>query len=102
MCRWARANLNGGELDGTRIVSSASLEPLVDPERHERIGLTWFIDAYRARRTINHGGSDTGFRSQRLLVPDVGLAAAAMSNVDFIHGAQWSATVAALEIALAG
>jgi hypothetical protein len=73
---------------------------LVDPERYERIGLSWFIDAFRGHRTINHGGSDTGFRSQLFLVPEAGLAAVAMSNVDYIFEAQWSATMAALEIAL--
>ncbi|HEX5166183.1 MAG TPA: serine hydrolase domain-containing protein [Thermomicrobiales bacterium] len=106
MCRWAMALLNGGELSGARVLSRESLERMwepglvVDPERHERIGLSWFIDAYRGRRTINHGGSDTGFRSQLFLVPEAGLAAVAMSNVDYVFEAQWSATMAALEIAL--
>ncbi|HYI14898.1 MAG TPA: serine hydrolase, partial [Thermomicrobiales bacterium] len=108
MCRWALANLNGGELDGVRILSRASLDamwqpgPLVNPESHTRVGLSWFIDSYRGRTTIRHDGEDTGFLSQLILVPDAGLAAVAMANVDFVIEPQWYATMAALEIALAG
>ena len=108
MCRWALANLNGGELDGARILSRASLDAMwqpvaaIDPESHARVGLSWFIDAYRQQRTIRHDGEDTGFLSQMVLVPDAGLAAVAMANVDFVIEPQWYAVMAALEIALAG
>jgi CubicO group peptidase (beta-lactamase class C family) len=108
MCRWALANLNGGELDGARILSQTSLAtmwqpgPPVDPESHTRVGLSWFIDAYRGHRTIRHDGEDTGFLSQLIMAPDAGLAAVAMANVDFVKEPQWYATMAALEIALAG
>jgi CubicO group peptidase (beta-lactamase class C family) len=108
MCRWALVNLNGGELDGAQILSQASLAtmwepgPVVDPESHTRAGLSWFIDAYRGRRTIRHDGEDTGFLSQIIIVPEAGLAAVAMANADFVIEPQWYATMAALEIALAG
>ncbi len=107
MCRWALANLNGGELDGSRILSRESLEAMwtpglsVDPDSHTRVGLSWFIDAYRGRKTIKHDGEDTGFLSQVIIVPDAGLAAVAMANVDFVYEPQWYVTMAALEIALA-
>lgn len=108
MCRWAQANLNGGELDGSRILSQESLAkmwqpgPLVDPESHTRVGLSWFIDAYRGRKTIKHDGEDTGFLSQLILVPEAGLAMVAMANADFVIEPQWYAAMAAMEIALAG
>jgi len=108
MCRWALANLNGGELDGARILARESLDTMwqprasIDPERHERIGLSWFTGAYRGRKTISHDGEDTGFQSQLILVPEAGLAAVAMSNADYVFEAPWYATMAALEIALAG
>jgi CubicO group peptidase (beta-lactamase class C family) len=108
MCRWALANLNGGELDGARIVSRESLDamwqpgPRLDPESHSRVGLSWFIDAYRGRTRVRHDGEDTGFLSQVMLVPEAGLGAVAMANGDFVIEPQWYATMAALEIALAG
>jgi hypothetical protein len=37
-----------------------------------------------------------------MLVPEAGLGAVAMANVDFVIEPQWYATMAALEIALAG
>ncbi|MDQ3549081.1 MAG: beta-lactamase family protein [Chloroflexota bacterium] len=93
MCRWALANLNGGALDGARILSRASLDAMwqpgasIDPERHERIGLSWFAGAYRGWKTIGHDGEDTGFQSQLFLVPEAGLAAVAMANADYVYEA---------------
>jgi CubicO group peptidase (beta-lactamase class C family) len=106
MCRWALANLNGGALDGARILSRESLEAMWqpvarwDPERHEWMGLSWSSEAYRGRRVISHGGSDTGFRSQLFLVPEAGVGSVAMSNADFVYEAPWQAASAALEILL--
>ena len=71
-------------------------EQSVDPESHTRAGLSWFIDAYRGRKTIRHDGEDTGFLSQLVIVPEAGLAAVAMANVDFVFEPQWYVTMAAL------
>jgi len=106
MCRWALANLNGGELDGARVLSRESLEAMwqpvarVSPESHARVGLSWFSNAYRGRQIIRHDGEDTGFLSQLVLVPDAGIATVAMANTDGVIEPQWYAAMAALEIAL--
>ena len=86
MTRWARANLNLGELEGTRILESDSYRLLFEPS-HEiddenAIGLSWFLREHRGHRTISHSGGDTGYSSYLLLLPDDDLAVVLACNYD--------------------
>jgi CubicO group peptidase (beta-lactamase class C family) len=88
MTRWARANLNRGVLDGRRILPEESYEVLWTPSAEvsddTRVGLSWFLGQHQGSRTIGHGGSDTGFRSDIILLPDEGIGVVIASN------AQWA------------
>ena len=64
MARWAIANLDGGELDGKRILERATRETMWTPAREitaagpdvrrQAIGLSWFLGQHRG-----HGSSPT-------------------------------------------
>lgn len=82
MSRWAAANLKRGELDGKRILQESTYHTLWHPsdEQFPQIGIGWFLSEHRGHRTVSHGGSDTGYRSHLVLVPDLSLGVVAMSN----------------------
>ena len=102
MLRWARVNLGHGAADGTRILPATAYGPLWTPVRdltaelqaaYQRaglqppfasyqIGLSWFIIRYRDRVLIEHGGSDRGFRSSLILVPQDSVAIVLLANGD--------------------
>lgn len=86
MARWAIANLNRGELNGIRILNEESYEVLWGPSAQvtegRDIGLSWFLRTYRDRSTVVHSGSDTGYSSYIILVPDEGIGVIVASNYD--------------------
>src|SRR4029079_12765143 len=66
MARWVMVNLNRGELDQQRILSSSSYATMWKPvaevkKPSENIGLSWFLDSSKGESMIKHFGSDDGF-----------------------------------------
>ena len=108
MSRWAIANMNGGELEGTRILDGASYELLWTPEvavgvrdgvsRH--IGLSWFLSEYAGYKTVSHGGRDIGYQTNLVMVPDEGVAVIVLSNLFSLDSIVDQVTELALEFAL--
>jgi CubicO group peptidase (beta-lactamase class C family) len=94
MTRWAAANLDGGELDGRRILTKATLDrmwraarQIASPgpdERREAIGLSWFLGEHRGKRIVSHGGGDTGYVTDLVLIPEGRKAVVWMANVDWM------------------
>jgi hypothetical protein len=84
MSNWAQANLNKGELDGTRILKTESYEALWDTTvnftENTKIGLSWFTNNYHGLRIVSHGGGDLGYRSNITLVPERQLGIILASN----------------------
>jgi CubicO group peptidase (beta-lactamase class C family) len=87
MSRWAIANLQHGELEGTRILQAASHDRLWQREVEtdetgweEAIGLGWFFGTYGGQPIVYHDGSDPGFESALVLLPDRGDAVVVMGN----------------------
>ncbi|MEO8451247.1 MAG: serine hydrolase domain-containing protein [Gemmatimonadota bacterium] len=100
MLRWAAANVQKGELDGHRILSTASIDRMwtvtydmsadiaqrmarggrTPPYQSTGIGLGWWAYQLGDRRLIGHGGGDTGFRSTILLSPADSSAVVIMFN----------------------
>src|SRR6185295_389737 len=76
MARWAIANMNRGELDGKRILKASTYDLMWKPagDKWRNIGISWFLGARREDQTVGHGGGDTGFRSNLLMIPDKGVA----------------------------
>ena len=83
--RFAQMHLNGGELDGVRILSPESvtlmqemqLSTAGDPLGH---GLGWEIVADAEQLTIQHSGSGAGAQALMRLYPKEGVAVVLMSN----------------------
>ena len=108
MSRWAIANLDGGELDGKRILEKSTRDRMwtqareiasPGPDvRRQAIGLSWFLGQHRGRRIVSHGGGDTGYLTDLVLVPEGRKAVVWMMNVDFVDPAP--ITRAALDVAL--
>ena len=99
MCRWMLANLARGELDGERILETASYDVMWSSgDDTPDIGLSWWLEPFDGRPCVTHSGADTGFNSHIILLPEDGIGAVAMSNTE---GASLNAiTAAALRAAL--
>jgi CubicO group peptidase (beta-lactamase class C family) len=84
MSRWAAANLNRGELDGTRILKESTYEIMWEPmdKSFQEHGISWRLGEHRSCRTVFHGGHDTGYRSCLILLPQLNLGVVAISNYD--------------------
>jgi CubicO group peptidase (beta-lactamase class C family) len=88
MSRWAIANMNRGELDGTRILDESSYELLWAPAvevgvrdyRPVHLGLSWFLSEYAGYQTVYHGGGDIGYITYLIMAPDAGVAVIVLSN----------------------
>lgn len=95
MALWMRANLNGGEVDGTRILSERSTRAMqsvqyplgVSPwaevnlgQRFNGYGYGWFINEYRDRKVVTHSGGLTGMISLQTLLPEEGIGVVVLTN----------------------
>jgi CubicO group peptidase (beta-lactamase class C family) len=101
MSRWAMANMNRGELDGKRILKASTYDVMWKPAggQFKQVGVSWFLGELRGSRTVSHGGGDTGFRSNLMMIPDKKVAVVMMSNFDG-GSSLGQLTAAALDIAL--
>jgi len=95
LVRWAALQLGKGSVDGKRICDGALLEaqavPLIPvgsprPDTPEIVpigyGLGWFVDLYRGRRHVQHGGGIDGFTAHVAFFPDDGFGIVALANRD--------------------
>jgi CubicO group peptidase (beta-lactamase class C family) len=91
MAQWVRLQLGDGTVGGTRVISQRNLREMhsphtiipIDtagerlyPETHFRAyGLGWFLEDYRGRKVIHHGGNIDGMSALVAMMPeeDVGL-----------------------------
>jgi CubicO group peptidase (beta-lactamase class C family) len=75
MGRFMRALLNGGELDGVRILSKARLDEMMaptEPTPAGYLGLAFFGTKVAGHDTVGHDGATMAFFSQLLLFPERG------------------------------
>ena len=96
--RWARLQLNGGELDGKRLISAKNMDEMHTPQMAMRpedagrdwnpeigllsYGMGWFLVDYRGLHLVSHGGAIDGFRSDLTLVPRDKTAVIVLCNLD--------------------
>jgi CubicO group peptidase (beta-lactamase class C family) len=96
MAKWVELNLSG-TVDGKRIVAARQLAELhrpqmviqtfpglfEDPEiQQPSYGLGWFIESYRGRKRVHHGGNIDGFSAMVALMPNDGLGVVVLSNLN--------------------
>lgn len=95
MFKWLKLLLNKGNVNGVQIVSEANLEEMytihmpskVMPLKFNEVesvayGLGWFIETYRGKRVINHGGNIDGFSALVSFIPSENLGVIILSNLN--------------------
>jgi CubicO group peptidase (beta-lactamase class C family) len=94
LVRYARFHLNGGILDGQRLLSAERQGELWQPNtvipdqpslesvpfHFLAYGLGWYVRDYRGRKIVYHSGGVDGYRTLLTLMPEENLAVAALSN----------------------
>ena len=98
--RRARRQAHPREVDPRPHVDASPRDRLARPRRSApgRSALSWFLGQHRGRRIVSHGGGDTGYITDLVLVPEGRKAVVWMMNVDFVDPAP--ITRAALDVAL--
>jgi CubicO group peptidase (beta-lactamase class C family) len=86
MAKWAIANMNGGELDGVRILKKSSYDlmwaPVANAEPDVKVGISWFLRDIHGQKAVFHDGGDDGFLTQLILFPKIKAAVIWMVNCD--------------------
>jgi CubicO group peptidase (beta-lactamase class C family) len=86
LAHWAIANLHEGRYQGISILMPSTHQQMMTPtvltnkERNVSVGLSWFSYPYRGSTNIEHGGSDTGYRTMLTLIPDKKLGIVLLCN----------------------
>ncbi|WP_432478847.1 serine hydrolase [Nocardioides sp. GXQ0305] len=109
MCRWVRALLGppagatpGGPapLDaGLRDLMWRPVQPVGDPPWEEAVGLGWAVGRYGGHRALSHSGSDPGFGSQLVVLPERRTGVVVLANSNTVPTGYLA--TAALDVALA-
>jgi CubicO group peptidase (beta-lactamase class C family) len=94
MAQWVIAHLNGGKLGDRKIAEAATVNDMHRPymttgassEFPEIVGgeyaLGWFVDTYRGRRRVQHGGNIDGFSANVVLFPKDGIGMVVLTNLN--------------------
>ena len=98
MAQWVRLHLGDGEYAGQRIVSERNLREMhsphtiipIDtagerlyPETHFRsYGLGWFLEDYRGRKLVHHGGNIDGMSALVAMMPEDGVGLVILTNMN--------------------
>jgi len=87
MARWTIANLNGGELDGHRILKTSTHDLMwtnqAEAGGRGHVGLSWFINEVSGEQIVLHGGAEDGFLTNIVLLPARKLGVIYMTNCDY-------------------
>lgn len=87
MGQWLRFILNGGTVNGKRLVSESGfnewLKPQmkISPDGKVSYGLGWFLQEWKGLKVVQHGGNIDGFNSQVAMVPEKKLGFVLLTNV---------------------
>lgn len=93
MATWVRLNLNGGELNGTRVLSAEVLREIQSPQAvmsdmptinggiFSLYGMGWMLTAYQGHKLVHHGGGIDGFITEVALLPEDDLGVVVLTNL---------------------
>ncbi len=87
LIRFAQMHINGGELDGTRVISQETAALMQTPfinawDQNCSFGQGWYITEYPDLKIVQHGGATMGFRAMLRIAPERGFAIALLTNGD--------------------
>lgn len=87
MVKWIQFILDGGVVDGKRLVSESGFAEWVKPQMkvdaagNVNYALGWFVDKWKGETVVQHGGNIDGFNSLVAMVPDKKLGFVLLTNV---------------------
>ncbi|MBN1271631.1 MAG: serine hydrolase [Candidatus Aminicenantes bacterium] len=107
MVRWLRFQLGKGQIDGKRLLSPKTFKEMHSPQqiiksisrwggaspevcfyvislapsRFLSYGLAWFVQEYRGKMLVHHGGDGEGMRCQVGMIPEMNLGVVILSNL---------------------
>ncbi|MTK11510.1 MAG: serine hydrolase [Clostridiaceae bacterium] len=95
MIKWLRFHMNKGKINGNEIITEKNLTQMHSPQipcqlipwgfeevQFSSYGLGWFIESYRGRKHINHGGNIDGFASYVSFMPEENLGMIILTNLN--------------------
>ena len=98
MSQWVRLQLNNGKIGGKRLISSRLVEEMHSPQTIIRIdsatreynaethfssyGLGWFLEDYRGREVLHHGGNVDGFSALVAMLPEEKFGFVILTNMN--------------------
>ena len=82
MANYLKMYLNDGVFDDSRLLKKETIDDMWAPAlgKFDNIGVGWHISEMSGLKVINHGGSDVGFKSFVLIIPEMGIAAVFLTN----------------------
>lgn len=85
MAQWLRFILNGGTVDGKRLVSEKSFDEWLKPQMKVAgkmsYGLGWFLQDWNGLKVAQHGGNIDGFNSMVAMIPEKKIGFVMLTNV---------------------
>ncbi len=85
MAKWLKFVVNGGTIDGKRLVSETGYEEWTKPQMKiagkTSYGFGWFLQDWNGNKVVQHGGNIDGFNSMVAMIPEKKLGFAMLSNV---------------------
>lgn len=96
MAKWVLCHLNKGKVGDVQVISEACIEemhkvnmvmdePLIAkfPENDfPSYGMGWFIDCYRGKKMVQHGGNINGFSTLTAMLPNENAGIFVITNMD--------------------
>lgn len=93
LSRWLLLHLNGGKIDGKRLLRPETVFDMQQLQAEERqlpddnvtrlgFGLGWAVGEYRGHRYMQHGGGYVGSSALISFLPDAKIAVAVVTNTD--------------------
>jgi CubicO group peptidase (beta-lactamase class C family) len=97
MAKWLQLHVGGGVVDGRRVVAARQVQEMHRPQmviqsfpgmfedteiQQPSYGLGWFVESYRGKKRVHHGGNIDGFSTMVSLLPDDGIGVVVLSNLN--------------------
>ncbi|HEX8396489.1 MAG TPA: serine hydrolase, partial [Pyrinomonadaceae bacterium] len=87
MANWLKFMLNGGAVNGKRLVSETAFAELTKPQMKitpngkVNYGLGWFLQEWNGMKVVQHGGNIDGFNALVAMVPEKKTGFVILTNV---------------------
>lgn len=95
--RFMQAQLRGGELDGIRVASAQSVAAMHQPLiKLDGFGyaMGWRVSDIGDARAVHHGGILPNYRGKMVMLPELGIGVAVLTNVSTLIGSPTSHRIA--------